>query len=216
MNKITIFLADDHAIVREGLKRLIDAESDMAVIGEAADGTEVLAMVRSVCPDVVVLDLSMPGVDGVQVARLLRAHCPDVKVLVLTVHEDAAYAREALKAGARGYMLKRAAAVELVPAIRTVAAGGLHADRRLTSRLVGALSGGQDNTEAGGANLSARELEALRLIARGYSNKEVAARLNVSVKTVETYKVRSMAKLGLQGRVDLVRHAVRHGWLRDD
>jgi DNA-binding NarL/FixJ family response regulator len=215
MGKINIFLADDHAIVREGLKRLIEAEPDLALVGEAEDGEEVVAGVQATNPDVVVLDISMPGRNGVEVARLLRERCPNAKVLVLTVHEDSAYARESLAAGALGYMLKRAAAEELIPAIKTVASGKFHADEWMTSQLMSTLTDGTDAGSSGVENLSDRELEVLRLLAKGYSNKEVAATLHVSVKTIETYKVRSMEKLGLRSRVDLVRHANKHGWLRD-
>lgn len=216
MDKINIFLADDHAIVREGLKRLIEAEPDFVLVGEAEDGTEVVAGVLATRPDVVVLDISMPGRNGVEVARLLRESCPEAKVLVLSVHEDTAYARELLEAGVLGYMLKRAAAEELISAIRVVAGGGFHADSRVASQLMDVLNGAADKSVGGVENLSDRELEVLRLIAKGYSNKEVAANLGVSVKTIETYKVRSMEKLGLRSRVEVVRHANMHGWLRDD
>lgn len=216
MRKTTIFLADDHAIVREGLKRLIEAEPDLAVVGEAEDGTAVIEGVKASCPDVVVLDISMPGRNGMEVARLLRECCPETKVLVLSVHEDSAYAREMLEAGVLGYMLKRAAPEELIPAIRKVATGVFYADARVASHLMDVLSGAADQSVGGVETLSARELEVLRLIAKGYSNKEVAATLGVSVKTIETYKVRSMEKLGLRSRVDVVRHANKHGWLADD
>jgi DNA-binding NarL/FixJ family response regulator len=216
MEKIHIFLADDHAIVREGLKRLIEAEPDLVVIGEAEDGEAVLEGVKTTRPDVVVLDISMPGKNGVEVARLLRESCPEAKVLVLTVHEDGAYAIELLEAGVLGFMLKRAAASELVPAIRTVAAGKFHAGLCVSMQLKDVLKGGGEKPSVETEKLSERELEVLRLIAKGYSNKEVAAILGVSVKTIETYKSRSMEKLGLRSRVDVVRHAHKHGWLRDD
>lgn len=215
MEKTSIFLADDHAIVREGLKRLIEAESDLVLVGEAEDGAEVVAGVKATRPDVVVLDISMPGRNGVEVARLLRDCCPDVKVLVLSVHDDTAYAREVLEAGVLGYMLKRAAAEELIPAIRAVASGEFHADASVTSQLLGVFTGSPETPSAGVENLSDRELEVLRLLAKGYSNKEVAATLDVSVKTIETYKLRAMEKLRLRSRVDVVRHANKHGWLRE-
>lgn len=215
MGKINIFLADDHAIVREGLKRLIEAEPDLVLVGEAEDGAAVLDGVKATRPDVVVLDISMPGRSGVAVARLLRECYPEVKVLVLSVHEHSAYAHELFEAGVLGYMLKRAAADELIPAIRTVAAGGFHADALTMSQVLGNLAGAGVTSASDVKSLSDRELEVLRLLAKGYSNKEVAAALDVSVKTIETYKARSMEKLGLRSRVDVVRYASKHGWLRD-
>lgn len=212
---IEIFLADDHAIVREGLKRLIDAEPDMRVIGEACEGGEALDHILRLRPHVVVLDVSMPGLNGLAVAQRLRTDCPDAKVLVLTVHEDNSYSREMLEAGALGYMLKRAAADELVPAIRTVAAGGMHVDAGVTEQLMGSLLNVGDTPLGPPERLSEREEAVLRMIAQGYSNKEIAAHLELSVKTIETYKGRSMEKLRLRSRVDIVRHAHRHGWLRD-
>lgn len=215
MIKLNIFLADDHAVVREGLKRLIDAETDMAVIGEAADGHEAVERILALQPHVAVLDVSMPGLNGLEVARRLKDNATAVKVLVLTVHEDKSYCRELLEAGALGYMLKRAAAEELIQAIRTVAAGGVHVDPRVSDKLVGALFSQSEGNTGFAEKLSDRELAVLRLIAQGYSNKEIAAKLELSVKTIETYKARSMEKLQLRSRVDIVRHANQHGWLRE-
>ncbi len=215
MSTIHLFLADDHAVVREGLKRLIEAEPDMRVVGEAADGDEAAALVPALRPDVVVLDVSLPGLNGIEVARRLRDGCPDVKLLVLTLHDDGARASALLLAGVHGYLLKRSAATDIVPAIRVVAAGGFQVDRGVTLRLMAASRALATEPAPAEGNLSERELEVLRLIARGYSNKEVAARLEVSVKTVETHKTRSMKKLGLHDRVGIVRHAHRHDWLRE-
>ena len=158
----------------------------------------------------------MPGLDGAELTDRLRQGCPGVKVLVLTVHEDRSYLEQVLRAGACGYVLKRAAAQELIQAIRVVARGGIYLDPPLSARVVDGLV---DDSAAGAAHgqpdLSERESEVLRLIATGYSNKEVAARLDISVKTVETYKARSMQRLGLRSRVDMLRHALRRGWLQD-
>lgn len=212
MSPIRVLLADDHAVVREGLKALVSAEPDMDVVGEAADGVEAVARTASLDPDVVVVDVSMPGLNGAQVTTRLREERPDRKVLALTVHEDAGYLRLLLEAGAAGYVLKRAAAAELVRAIRAVAGGGTYLDPAMAGRVVDDLVRPPE-PPAASAELSERETEVVRLIALGYSNKEIAARLKVSVKTVETYKSRSMEKLNIRSRVDIVRYAAGRGWL---
>ena len=211
---IRIGIVDDHAVVREGLKRLIDAEPDLTVVGEAGTGRETIDRVIELKPHVVVLDVSMPELNGIEVTRQLKLHCPDVKILILTVHEDKSYSRELLEAGALGYMLKRAAADELIRAIRTVAGGGIHVDPRVTDKLVKALFAPSDEAGPALEKLSDRELAVLQLIAKGYSNKEIASQLDLSVKTIETYKARSMEKLQLRSRVDIVRHANKQGWLQ--
>ena len=212
MAKLHILLADDHAIVREGLKRLIDAEGDMRVIGEAADGAEAIEKATRLCPDVAVVDVSMGTVNGAEATRRIRAVCPNTRVLALTVHEDTSYLRELLDAGAAGYVLKRAAADELIRAIRAVASGGLYVDPRIAAKLVHTAAPKAASPSAV-AELSEREGAVLRFIAQGYTNKEIAAQLGLSVKTVETYKARSMEKLGLRSRVDIVRTATERGWL---
>jgi DNA-binding NarL/FixJ family response regulator len=215
VTKLRVFLADDHAVVREGLKALVNAQAGMLVIGEAADGQSALDAARELQPDVVVMDISMPGLSGAKATEQLKQACPRVKVLALTVHEDKSYLRQLLEAGASGYVLKRAAAEELVHAIRTVAAGGLYLDPSLAGKVVGSFIRKPGAKEAlPGTGLSEREEEVIRLIAQGYSNKEIAARLALSVKTVETYKARSLEKLGLRGRTDLVRYALQRGWLQ--
>lgn len=215
MSKLRIFLADDHTVVREGLKRLIDVEPDMEVVGEAADGKEALEKAGQSQPDVVVMDISMPELNGTQATRLLKQSYPKIGVLALTVHEDKSYLRELLEAGASGYVLKRAAGDELIQAIRAVSTGGLYVDPHLAAKLVSTFV--QPGSRFGGTGeLSEREGTVLRLIAQGHSNKEIAAQLGVSVKTIETYKARSMEKLGLRSRVDIIRIAGERGWLRAD
>jgi DNA-binding NarL/FixJ family response regulator len=214
MSNVRILLVDDHAVVREGLKRLIADQPDIEVVGEASDGHEAIEHVKTLRPDVVMMDVSMPHMSGVEATRELKGICPDTRILALTVHEDDAYVRAFLKAGAAGYLLKRAPTEELVRAIRAVASGGVYVDPRVTSRLVHTLSHAERPGAAATMDLSERESEVLRLIARGYANKEIAAQLNLSVKTVETYKARSMEKLGLRSRVDIVRVAVERGWLQ--
>jgi DNA-binding NarL/FixJ family response regulator len=217
MADVRVFLADDHAVVREGLKALVNAQPGMAVCGEAGDGLTACEQVERLLPDVVVLDVSMPGLSGAEAAERLRLSCPQVRVLALTVHEDKGYLRRLLEAGAAGYVLKRAAAEELHRAIRTVASGGVYLDPRVAGKVVGGFvrpPAGKGPVPAG--ELSEREAEVVRLTAAGHSNKEIAARLELSVKTVETYKARSLEKLGLRSRADLVRYALHRGWLDDE
>ena len=212
---LRVVLADDHFVVREGLKAVIDAQPGMTVVGEAADGLTACEAVGRLRPDVVVMDVSMPGLTGSQATERLRAECPEVKVLALTIHEDRGYIRQLLAAGAAGYVLKRAAADELVHAIRVVASGGTYLDPAMAGKVVGGFV--RRGAVAAGAQeeLSDREAEVARLTASGYSNKEVAARIGLSIKTVETYRARAMEKLGLRSRNDLVRYAVQRGWLQD-
>lgn len=214
MNKIRIVLADDHAVVREGLKTLIQAQEDMEVVGECADGTTAVLKVQEMKPDVAVLDISMPGLNGAMAAREILKSVPKTRVVALTVHEDRSYLRELLEAGAAAYILKRSAADELIRALRVVAAGELYLDSSLAGKVVASMAGrttdGNGNSRA---DLSDRETDVVRLIAQGYSNKEIASQLSVSIKSVETYKMRSMEKLGLRSRTDFIRFALRQGWL---
>lgn len=216
VSSIRVVLADDHTMVREGIRGLIEGQPGMVVVGEAADGDEAVRIATSLVPDVLVVDMSMPELNGAQVARAVRRTLPGVHVIALTVHDDRAYLLQLLKAGVAGYVLKRAPAQELIQAIRVVADGGVHLDPRVAGHVVDgfvgdALEPARDAPEV----LSERETEVLRQIARGFSNKEVAAHLSISVKTVETYKTRIMEKIGLRGRADIVRYALRHGWLED-
>jgi DNA-binding NarL/FixJ family response regulator len=216
MVKLRVYLADDHAVVRAGLKALINAEPEMEVSGEASDGRTACEQAQESQPDVVVMDVSMPEMNGAQATARLKQASPHVKVLALTVHEDKGYLRLLLEAGASGYVLKRAAAEELIHAIRTVAAGGVYLDPVLAGKVVGSFvrNPAGKGVSADG-DLSEREAEVVRLIAAGHSNKEIARRLSLSVKTVETYKARSMEKLGLDSRADLVRYALQRGWLQN-
>lgn len=212
--EIRIVLADDHSVVRAGLRALIDAQPDMCVVGEAVDGLELIAQVEAARPDLVVLDLSMPNLNGLEAAQRLRAAAGDLRMLVLSVHEDIAYLRGALEAGVSGYMLKRTAVESLVEAIHVVCSGGVYLDPALSPALTATVIGGAAAGNVASA-LSDREETVLRLIASGYSNKEIAAQLTLSVKTVETYKARAMEKLHLGGRVELVRYATAKGWLSE-
>lgn len=213
---IRIVIADDHAVVREGLRALIEAQSGLEVVGEAGDGQEAWRRTCDLAPDVLVLDLSMPGVRGVETAERVAKDCPDVRILVLTMHEERGYVARLLRAGAAGYVLKRTASAELVRAIRAVAAGGTYVDPSLAGAL---LSDRSQRPAAEHAvplvSLTPRELEVLKLVARGHSNKEIAAALEIGVKTVETHKANAMTKLGLTSRAAVVRFAIEEGWMAD-
>ena len=211
---IRVVVADDHPVVRDGLRLLIDGQPDMQVVGEAADGEAAWHAAAQLSPDVLIIDLSMPLLGGAEATARVRRDCPQVKVLALTVHEERPYLTELLRAGASGYVLKRAASAELVRAVRTVATGGTYIDPSLAGSVVEGYLDAQDDPERDAeVSLSERELDVIVRIARGFSNKEVAAQLDLSVKTVETYKARVAEKLGLRTRVDIVRYAARRGWL---
>jgi DNA-binding NarL/FixJ family response regulator len=215
MAELRVFIADDHAIVREGLKALVGAQPGMRVVGEAGDGHEAYRGIVGLRPDVAVMDISMPGWSGAEAAGRLRRICSAVRVVALTVHEDEGYLRGLLEAGASGYVLKRSAAEDLVHAIRTVAAGGTYIDPNLAGRLVNVYidsRAGHPPPDRGA--LTDREADVVRLIALGHSNKEIAARLEISVKTVETHKARALERLGLHSRADLVQYALQQGWLQ--
>jgi DNA-binding NarL/FixJ family response regulator len=215
--KLRVLLADDHNVVRAGLRALIDAQADMEVVAEAADGEAACRLAVELEPDVAVLDVSMPVMGGALATERIVRDRPGTKVLALTVHEDRGYLQQLLRAGASGYVLKRAAADDLIHAIRTVARGGTYLDPSLAGQLIGGLVG--RSSQGGPAHadpLSDREEEVLRLIARGFTNREIAGQLDVSVKTVETHKARAMDKLGLDSRAAIVAYAIRHGWMAED
>jgi DNA-binding NarL/FixJ family response regulator len=209
---LRILLADDHVTVRQGLKLLIDAEPDMTVIADASDGNEAVQKARDLNPDVIVMDISMPGMNGLAATRALKQIKPDAVIVTLTRHGDSAYLQELLRAGVSGYVLKRSAPTELLHAIRAAAAGGQYLDTTLTAGVTGGLSG-KSSAKMPAATLTEREASVLRLIASGYSNKEIAARLTLSVKTVEAHKANAMRKLDLTGRIDIVKYAILQGWL---
>ena len=215
MARIRVLIVDDHAVLRSGLRMLIAGQSDLEVVGEAGDGEEAVRRAQEVHPDVVLMDLTMPGMSGIQAIERVRQVSPKSRVLVLTMHDVPAYLRAALAAGAAGYVVKRAADAELLSAIRGVHRGRTVLDPELATRVVeGGLGarGPVGRPARGSASLlSQREREVLDLVAQGYTNQQVADRLGLSVKTVETYRARLVEKLGLRSRADLVRYAVDSG-----
>ncbi|MDX2044284.1 MAG: response regulator transcription factor [Acidobacteriota bacterium] len=218
MSKLRIFLVDDHPVVRKGLKALITEQHDMEVIGEAGDGRVALLQAKELQPDVMILDFTLPDLNGLQVMERVKQICPGTNVLVLTIHEASGYLRQMFQIGASGYLLKRTAGDELAHAIRVVASGGAYLDPTLAGKMVSTLvyQGTSKNGDiTSGSKLSEREKEVLRLIALGYSNKEIAGQLDLSAKTIETYKARLIEKLGLKSRSELVRYALNQGWLQD-
>ncbi len=217
--RIRVLLADDHAVLRAGLRMLLDAQPDMQVAGEVGDGREAIVQARAVQPDVILLDLTMPNLGGLAALPQLRDVAPQARVLILTMHDDEGYLRQALAAGASGYVLKKAADTELLSAIRVVHRGDVYLYPSLTRTLLDSLLGREAKAPTPGRDpeetLSAREQAVVRLVALGHTNEESAYKLFLSVKTVETYRARAMEKLGLRSRAALVRFAVEHGWLDD-
>jgi DNA-binding NarL/FixJ family response regulator len=215
--KLRVLLADDHVVVREGLKLLIQSQPDMIVVSEAGDGESTIQQARVLKPDVIVMDISMPGMNGLVATKKLKEMQPETAVVTLTRHADDAYLQELLRAGAAAYVLKQSAPSELIQAIRAAASGGQYLDSTLTARVTAGFLGREGRrTSQSGAAPSDRESEVLRLISAGYSNKEIATQLALSVKTVEAHKSNAMRKLGLSGRIDIVKYAILQGWLKDN
>lgn len=215
MNPIRVLLAEDHNVVREGLRLLLDAQADIQVVGEATTGREAVVLARDACPDVVVLDISMPDLDGVQAAGLIRTECPQVQILILTMHESDAYFFRALEAGAAGYVLKKAASEDLINAVRAVARGEAFfypsLARKLLDNYLGQGGAKPRTGPPGYEELSDREREIMFLIVRGLSNQEIAEKLVISPSTVQTHRTHILQKLSLETTIDLVRYAIRHG-----
>jgi DNA-binding NarL/FixJ family response regulator len=205
---IRVVIADDHTILREGLRQLLTSAPDIEVAGEAADGFEVMARVRGEPFDVLILDMSMPGRSGIELIKLVKAERPKLRILVLSMHEEEQYAVRSIKAGASGYMTKDSAGTQLVNAIRKVATGGAFISAEVAEQL--ALGAMPDAEGPLHAKLSDREYEVFQLLVAGVSVSEIAARLNLSAKTVSTHKARLMEKLGIDNQADLVRYAMRH------
>jgi len=216
VHRLGIFIVDDHPVVREGLKALVNAQFTMEAVGAVADGQTACQEIERLQPGVVIMDLSLPTMNGARATERLKRTCPKVKVLVLTVHEEKSYLLDVLSAGARGYVLKRTTADELIRAIYTVDAGGIYLDPAIAHKVVNdSLHVASNHEFAQGVDLTEREAQALRLIALGYSIKEIADQMGISGKTVETYRARFMVKLALDSRTDIVRYALHRGWLQD-
>ena len=213
MEKLRILLAEDHRILREGLKRLIDEQPNMEVVGEAENGIEAWQKTKELEPDVVLMDINMPRLNGAEATVKIRELCPNVKIIALTGHRASAYLSEVLKAGASGYVLKQAAIDELIDAIQIVAKGGTYIDRASRDSILNApLDHKVYKGESQGKPLSQREIQVLSLVAHGYTNKEIANELAISVKTVESHKTNSMQKLDLKSRAEIVDYARFRGW----
>jgi DNA-binding NarL/FixJ family response regulator len=212
LKRTTILLADDHRIVRQGLRALLSGEADFEVVGEADDGREALELVKRLNPDVLVLDLMMPGLNGLEVARQLPRQSPTVRVVVLSMHDDEGFVLEALANGVSGYVLKDSNSSDLVHAVREVAAGRRYLSPPLSDRAIEAY---QQRAKVGALDkhetLTTREREVLQLSAEGHTNSEIAARLGISTRTAETHRSRIMHKLGLHTQSDLIRYAIRRG-----
>lgn len=211
--KLRILLADDHQTVVEGLRMILDAQPDMQVVGTIDDGKDVVAEAVKTTADVVIMDISMPGVNGLAATTRLTADYPSARVLTLTRHADNGYLHQLMRAGAAGYVLKQSRPAELLHAIRAVATGATYLDTAMTAPQPNGRAASADAAIAPAAALSPRETEVLRLIAWGNTNKEIASQLDLSVKTVEAHKANGMRKLRMRGRIDIVRYALLQGWL---
>jgi two-component system response regulator NreC len=210
----SVVVVDDHAVVRSGLRLLLDNQDDIEVVGEAGNAKDAIFRARALKPDVILLDVVMPGESGIDVLPQLRKESPETKVLVLSMQDDPSYVREAFAAGASGYVLKEAADEEVVAAVREVAGGGSYVHPALGARLVAAEAAERAAAEAD--PLSEREHEILRLLALGHTNQEIAQQLFISVRTAESHRAHVMQKLRLTTRAELVRYALSHGLLTDD
>ena len=211
--KKRILLADDHAILRSGLRLMLAAHEELEIVGETSTGAETLTQTEILQPDLILLDLSMPGISGLDILPVLRKSAPGVKILVLTMHDDKHYLQQALRSGASGYVLKKAADTELITAIRAVLSGELYVHHSMMRFLLeDMLPGNEVHSQVDlWDTLSDREQEVLRLVALGYTSVEIAEKLTLSAKTVETYRARGMEKLGIRNRAALVRFALRRG-----
>jgi DNA-binding NarL/FixJ family response regulator len=216
MSKLRVVIADDHAILREGLRALLATTDDIEVVGEAADGREAISRVQALRPDLVIMDAAMPGLGGLEATLELRRTHPDVKIVVLTQYEDREYIRRFLHAGVAGYLLKKSAGKELASAIRAAARGGLVLDPEVAKEALQPATA--ERPGSGGSSpydtLTDREKQVLKLVAEGHSNKEVAELLDISVKTAMSHREHLMEKLGMHSRTELIKFAIREGVIR--
>ena len=215
--KLRIILAEDHETVREGIKLLVNSQPDMEVIGEASNGSAAIKAVQKLKPDIIVMDISMPEINGLKATKRIKQDSPQIKILALTRHTDDGYIQQLIRAGANGYVLKQSAPTELINAIRAICTGKSYLDPSLTERVMGGYI--RQSTALSNARkvaMTDRESEVIRLIAWGYSNKEIGERMQISVKTVEAHKANAMKKLGISSRIDIVRYAILQGWMEDN
>lgn len=211
---LRVLIADDHTIVRSGIKLLLEAESDIDVVGESLDGEQALAMIESLNPDVVLMDIAMPGMDGLEATRRIKARWPDIKILVLTMHRSTEYFFEMLKAGAHGYILKGAETSDLINAVRVVGRGEVFLYPSMAQRLVKDYLNLSDRESDSDPPLSPREKEVLKLLIEGHTNKEIAEQLFISPSTVYTHYGNLLDKLGLTSKHELIQYARKRGYLR--
>jgi len=215
--KIRVLLVDDHTILRDGIRLLLSSQEDIEVVGEAGDGEEAVAKARELKPDVILMDISLPKVNGIEATKLIKAERPESKILILTMHEDEEYVFPLLAAGASGYILKKTASSELISALRAVAEGNAFLHPAIAKTVLEKYRQGQPASVAGGPDgLTEREVEVLRLIAQGLSNREIADRLFISIKTVQAHRSNIMEKLNLHDRVELAKYALRKGLIKID
>ena len=212
---IRVLIADDHTLVRQGIRMLIEAQPDLQVVGEASDGAEVVRLARELAPDLVVMDIAMPEIDGLEATRTIKRTQPDVQVLVLTMHEGEDYFFKILSAGAAGYVLKRAAASDLITAVHAVARGEVFlypaVAKKLVADYLNRVQADEHSARASYNGITPREREVLTLVAEGLSNREISERLTVSLSTVQTHYAHIVEKLNLHNRAELVKYAIRHG-----
>lgn len=216
MDRLRILLADDHELIREGLKARIAPHSDLEIVGEASNGRDAVRMAQQLKPDLVIMDVSMPDMNGLKATKAIKKSDPGIKILALTRHGDDGYLKQFLEAGASGFVLKQSASDDLIRAIRAIGAGQSYLDAAMTARLIHHSVTVTTRGTPAEKGLSAREEEVLRMIAWGYANKEIGAQLDLSVKTIEVHKANGMKKLGMSSRIDVVRYALLQGWLRED
>lgn len=213
--EIRVLVADDHTIVRSGVRLLLEANPDITVVGEASDGEEALRLIAQLQPDVVLMDIAMPGIDGLEATIQIKEKWPKIQVIVLTMHRQDEYFFEMLKAGASGYILKGAETNELIQAVRVVSRGEVFLHSAMTQKLVQNYLHNLDSVNRADSPLSSRETEILRLLGEGYTSKEIAEKLVISPSTVYTHRNNIMTKLGLSNRHDLIQYARQNGLIRD-
>ena len=213
---IRILIADDHGVIRAGLRALLSGFPELEVVGEAMDGRDTVTKSAELQPNIVIMDLSMPEMGGLEATRQLSQIAPEVRVLILTVHEEASLLKEVIRAGAAGYIIKRAVEDELIHAIRVVARGDMYVHPSMTRALLSASPASEELKASEVETLTAREIEVLRLLAKGYTNRQIAEQLGISPRTAEGHRANLSGKLGLRSRVELVEYAQKHGLLKLD